>query len=853
LGDSQWSLLDYHYRSLLASFMTHSPSSDPREPATATDLELRPRNIWSGLGLVLQCSVCRDPLCPTLPRPLTFHAIASTLICKPRPFQSRCERHTLLRRKHGPVVGTGPTSSSGPPAERDCAACLSSSSPPVSVRTQDAAVRTVQSQPQPLPSSPQSACLHLLAFALPLVLTLIGLTAAEIDGDALSGICFVGRINIWARVGLVLVPCAVCLVIKCVYLGRVMRSCMRLRRPFLRSPFPSDQEFAQRLVRCTYSYGMSTFFILLSLLSCQISHRLLGLDSEAALTACLGSASKSKAASSAIVDTHGARIVHDELSPTDPGGRTVRATGLSFARVPIEVSPQPSTGSSVFAATAAAVVVTRDQDILLGRLNPYAPSPAQIHKPMAGPILLHLLTYFVLNVIFASMCLFDVSVKHSWRKFWIRLRVSCRLGRWCGHLPTKRAINHSHAVKKLLCNCLYNNVVGFSWWDPGLFLVPLFHEDSSLAASSVKETSSTCELVHLADVLSSSDLKSRSLGRGDRLLSSDVASTSSCKIRGEDSCMPRDIDSQSPPADRLTGANPVNSTGPDFLVNTIDLPFHPVPAPFDDLIPHVARVISLYEHTSPDHPTLVFFRHLYDQLVQSTGSPTAVGFTTTVTANRTTTMTTASNSSPDHRHPDRPATASGLERRPNTASGNELVLVSEPAQSSLVRSMAALYDQCQKQLVAANNFSTRHRSRHRRLLPSRASARRKSQSRSLSTGGLHCPVSTSFRLSSNGGGGGGTSTGAGSIVSATSDHPEESLPELLRAAASVLAAAATGTSVRSPTDPRTSGPDSDRDTRPRQRRLSQSVISSTLSTQQLNQSSGVASGENIDSETIRAF
>lgn len=114
----------------------------------------------------------------------------------------------------------------------------------------------------------------------------------------------------------------------------------------------------------------------------------------------------------------------------------------------------------------------------------------------------------------------------------------------------------------------------------------------------------------------------------------------------------------------------------------------------------------------------------------------------------------------------------------------------------------------------------------------------------MSTGGLHCPVSTPLRLS---GVDGTVSTEAGSTVSATSaDRPNESLPELLRAAASVLAAAATGSSLHGPTDRgdiRLGSADGDRSGRSRHRRLSQSVVSSVLSAHPFNQSSGAASGE----------
>ncbi|KAF7232183.1 hypothetical protein EG68_09706, partial [Paragonimus skrjabini miyazakii] len=116
--------------------------------------------------------------------------------------------------------------------------------------------RSTRTRPVTISAFPNPTCSHLLAFALPLVFILISLTTAEIDGDSLSGICFIGRVNFLARLGLVFLPCTVCLLLKVFYLGRLIRLFRQLRCRFSESTFRVDQEFAQRFARCTHSYGM---------------------------------------------------------------------------------------------------------------------------------------------------------------------------------------------------------------------------------------------------------------------------------------------------------------------------------------------------------------------------------------------------------------------------------------------------------------------------------------------------------------------------------------------------------------------------------------------------------------------
>lgn len=57
------------------------------------------------------------------------------------------------------------------------------------------------------------AYFHLVAWSLPLILTITTMAIGEIDGDYVTGICFVGYVNMAARVGLLLSPLAATMIV----------------------------------------------------------------------------------------------------------------------------------------------------------------------------------------------------------------------------------------------------------------------------------------------------------------------------------------------------------------------------------------------------------------------------------------------------------------------------------------------------------------------------------------------------------------------------------------------------------------------------------------------------------------
>ncbi|XP_058062047.1 protein smoothened [Anopheles bellator] len=70
---------------------------------------------------------------------------------------------------------------------------------------------------------------HLIAWSLPLVLTITIMALSEIDGNSIAGICFVGYLNHPIRAGLLLGPVICVLLIGGYFLGRGLLTLIRLR------------------------------------------------------------------------------------------------------------------------------------------------------------------------------------------------------------------------------------------------------------------------------------------------------------------------------------------------------------------------------------------------------------------------------------------------------------------------------------------------------------------------------------------------------------------------------------------------------------------------------------------------
>lgn len=64
----------------------------------------------------------------------------------------------------------------------------------------------------------KGAYFHLVAWSLPLVLTIATMALGEIDADSVAGICFVGYVNMEYRAGFLLLPVFIALTIGSVFM-----------------------------------------------------------------------------------------------------------------------------------------------------------------------------------------------------------------------------------------------------------------------------------------------------------------------------------------------------------------------------------------------------------------------------------------------------------------------------------------------------------------------------------------------------------------------------------------------------------------------------------------------------------
>ncbi|OWF38858.1 smoothened homolog [Mizuhopecten yessoensis] len=76
----------------------------------------------------------------------------------------------------------------------------------------------------------KTAYFHIASWCVPLVLTIICLAVSEIDGDSVTGICFVGYREYAYRLGFVVIPLVVCLCAGLVNLLRGLRTLVKLRK-----------------------------------------------------------------------------------------------------------------------------------------------------------------------------------------------------------------------------------------------------------------------------------------------------------------------------------------------------------------------------------------------------------------------------------------------------------------------------------------------------------------------------------------------------------------------------------------------------------------------------------------------
>ncbi len=84
---------------------------------------------------------------------------------------------------------------------------------------------------------------------------------------------------------------------------------------------------------------------------------------------------------------------------------------------------QQMDGAAANSSSSAVLLRTRrddDGDVYdlefpsTGGYSQHPDGGAHLPTPLTGPIMLNLLTYFIVNLVFASMCLLDSAVKRKW-------------------------------------------------------------------------------------------------------------------------------------------------------------------------------------------------------------------------------------------------------------------------------------------------------------------------------------------------------------------------------------------------------------------------------------------------------
>ncbi|BHF84403.1 hypothetical protein SprV_0902755400 [Sparganum proliferum] len=412
------------------------------------------------------------------------------------------------------------------------------------------------------PMEKQLTCVHIVVVTVPILFVFISLTGSQIDGEPLSGLCFVGITSLWAHCALVVFPLGMCLFLKAVYLCRAMLFMSQLRSKFAESFFLVDREMAHRLVMSIRAYviyllallGLLLFFVGVhsyvyvqqpywlesqrNFFFCQLRHRLMGLDVFAASVAC-----HSPSSVFSVLQFGAVRQQTQQFPPLPP---LIHGSAVSVTPTTSSSSPRESliVGDSQRKPESSARLVTTEVGGVLRRiardfnpssvaaaaaddeapplLSPFDPfltghggsggggangsgsvfGFSESARPLTGPIFLNLLTYFAVNLIFASMCLLDVSVKRRWGQLFRRIvraiyprrsnsSVACdRRKKTMGAAAGAASEAVSFASSTPSC-CFNGGGVGngnqmpsycteialdrlplsFSWWDPGVFFL----------------------------------------------------------------------------------------------------------------------------------------------------------------------------------------------------------------------------------------------------------------------------------------------------------------------------------------------------------------------------------------------
>ncbi|MCL4131175.1 UNVERIFIED_CONTAM: hypothetical protein GTU68_064246 [Idotea baltica] len=98
---------------------------------------------------------------------------------------------------------------------------------------------------------------HALAWGIPALASVAAITLKQVNGDELLGICFVGTLNPWAQLYLVILPQGILLTLGTTFIGLGFISLFRIRNAFRRE-FPSGQNSERLMLRLGVFSVLST-------------------------------------------------------------------------------------------------------------------------------------------------------------------------------------------------------------------------------------------------------------------------------------------------------------------------------------------------------------------------------------------------------------------------------------------------------------------------------------------------------------------------------------------------------------------------------------------------------------------
>ncbi|CAI9739644.1 smoothened homolog [Octopus vulgaris] len=110
--------------------------------------------------------------------------------------------------------------------------------------------------------SGKTAYFHIISWCVPLVLSITCLASSEIDGDYISGICFVGYVNRGVRAGFVLVPIAIVLILGLNFMVRSLCTLISVKKET--PDFIGDKATAkiqETIIRIGMFSGLAVLFV----------------------------------------------------------------------------------------------------------------------------------------------------------------------------------------------------------------------------------------------------------------------------------------------------------------------------------------------------------------------------------------------------------------------------------------------------------------------------------------------------------------------------------------------------------------------------------------------------------------